>query len=536
MQVVRLRLWTAALLLTVLVALFALDASRLELLESGLRRYLPGDLSGRLAYRLEAPGGVRSYSDRFRDAALDPERTAVERLGAAELFWLCADPGQAYQGEEFERHLEVLLAAAADLPEEPAACALVVEALRAHRTALGLSLDRQGSGESLLARELIRLSRSHDPDNGYFDLFAAEVALSEGRIAEARDSLVRASRTRYLDPLIRHRSAAAYHFLRGLGLPDLETREFLLGDAYPVRGSSAAEMLEGIGRQLGQLDASGEAEDQDEWIETCLAVHDACLDLSVSALLKQDVYQAVDGEAAYLEAVRSGVAGLRGAGGPSGRSERELLEAAITAAGFTHGAARLRRDAALLRTLDLETRRDRSHSADVIRLTAAHALFLPWIAASLLAALLCLPAAIRGRRRKVPIPSSPGIFLAAALTPIGLLLFLGMNELYPFQRADFGRNWLAALAHPERVVYLFPLVASLVVCLPHVLMSRYRNLASFSRRAAAFFLAYALLLLLAFAATAPLVDEQRRLRASDLNGLLLERDGLSAWPGIGTDS
>ncbi|MFH0943578.1 MAG: hypothetical protein V2A76_00110 [Planctomycetota bacterium] len=554
--------WTLLLGLGLIVVLVALDRTRAELLAGAVGRFLPHEVTGQLAYRFDEPRGLARYIEEFGESALDPERSSVERLGAAELYWICAWlAGDGFEGERFEHHLELLLDVSMDLEEEPAATALVVDVVRAHRSVLGPLDGRQEAEERLLVREVLRLARSHDPNNGFLDLIAAEVALFEGRIEEARDSLLMAARAPYVDSKLRPRSVAAYAFLRGRGLLDLEAREFLLEDAYFGRGLSSGETLENVAHELGRIDAvevsgiPGSSPGSDGWMETFLAIHGTGIKLLNSELLVRDGRQAVEAEESYLQALAAGLPPgnssiPRSANpGPSGW----LLWQRLVGAGYTEGAATLESDREFVRAaLDPSyrsgpARRRASLGSDqVVRATAAHAIFLPWIAVSLALSLLLLPAAARARRRKVPTPSSPGIFVIAALTPAGLLVYLGSRGLYPFHHmsgvmdlepaggvvweASAVGDWLAVLAQPSPVLFLLPLVAAVVILLPHLVNARFRSFGSVSRRLSGFFLAYAVLLFLAFAACAPLLGDRRQARLDSLSSRVVALPGQPEWP------
>ena len=532
--------------------LIALDRTRAELLEGAVGRFLPHVVTGQLAYRFDEPRGLSRYVDEFRESALDHQRSSLERLGAAELYWICAWlEGDGFEGEKFERHLELLLNVSMDLEGEPAATALVADAMRAHRSVLGPLDARQEAEERLLVREVLLLARSHDPSNGFYDLFAAEVALFEGRISEARDSLLMASRAPFVDSMLRARSAAAYAFLRGRGLLDLEAREFLLDDAYFGRGLSSGEMLDELAQELGRIDANGvagsagSAADSTDWMEVFLAIHGTGIKLVKSELLVRDGRQASEAEESYLQALAGGL--------PIGNSfiprsttpgpGERLLQQRLVGSGYTQGAASLAGDREFVRAaLDPSTRsgpprlRRFLGGDQAVRTTAAHAIFLPWIAVSLLLSLLLLPASTRARRRKVQAPSSPGIFVVAALTPAGLLVYLGSRGFYPFHDGGVVRDWFEVLARPSPTLFLLPLVAAVVVALPHLMTARYRSFGSLSRRLSSFFMVYAVLLFLGFAACAPPLSERREARLNSLSNRVVAVPGEPEWPWLQSES
>jgi len=547
--------WTLVLVLAVIGVLFALDGRRVELLREAARRFLPHGPTGVMVYRFEEPAGLSAYLDDFREAALDPDRPDLERLGAAELYRVAAMlAGDSYEGEAFNRHFEVLLDVAIELAYEPAAVALVVDTLRAHRAVLGRLGEDQEAIETVLVRDVLRLARSQAPSNGFFELFACETALSEGRHEEARDALLRAARMPCSDSMLRQRSASAYAFLRARGLPDLEAREFLIDDVYSGQGLGPGELLDDVAQQLGALD-TGAAELRPElWMETFLAVHTLGVRLLETALLSLDGQQAVSAEGTYLQAV-GGTRTVDGSPIPRGVEPGfggEQLRQQLVSAGFTHGAALLDSDRVLVQELLSpsgagpgsigsigRSGRSTPDSGRAIQATAAHALFVPWIALSLLIVLLLSPAAVRARRRQVPVPSSPGIFVIAALTPVGLLLYLGSRGLFPFERVGGVAHFLNVLAEPPPAIFLMPLVSCAVIALQHLLplgQRRYLTLGAISRRLSSFYLVFAILLFLAFAATAPILDQRRQARLESLSSLIVSPADQAAWPALHAES
>ena len=535
--------WTLLFGLAVISVLFALDGNRMALLGAAARRFVPHGPTGLITYRFEEPAGLLRYVDEFRDVALDFGRPDLERLGAAELYRVCALlRGDSYRGEEFDHHFETLLGVAVDLAHDPAAVALVIDALRAHRAVLGRLDQDQEAVETQLVREVLRLARGQAPDNGFFELFACEIALSEGRQPEARDALLRAARLPYADSMLRQRSAGAYAFLRARGLPDLEAREFLLDDVYSGQGLGPGELLDDLAHQLGVLDAGLLELGQDHWMESFLAVHTLGVRLLEAALLSLDGEQAVAAENTYLQALGGALArdgtGIPRAADPGFGGEQ--LRQQLVAAGFTHGAAQLKPDREfvreLLRSSGSAAARGAPGSDRVIRATAAHALLVPWIAVSLAVFLVLLAGALKARRRKVPIPSSPGIFVIAALTPFGLLVYLGSRGLFPFEQIGVVRDWFSVLAQPSPTLFLVPLVSGVVIVLQHLCLPRFRTVGAACRRLSSFYLVFAVLLFLAFAATSPILEGLRQVRLESLQGLVVTPPGQVIWPALHVDS
>src|SRR5690606_27488239 len=159
------------------------DRSRLALLGQAAARVLPTLDAGPVTYRVDEPRGLSWSVGEFRRAAEEEGRPVAERLGAAELYWLgLALRRDGLTEDAFDEPFEFLVSLVDLLPEEPAFAALAVDALRAHREVVGPAGDPDvAQRERILAREVVRLLMAVDPDNGYFDLFAAEVALDDGR-------------------------------------------------------------------------------------------------------------------------------------------------------------------------------------------------------------------------------------------------------------------------------------------------------------------------------------------------------------------
>ncbi|MBI4882311.1 MAG: hypothetical protein HY812_22015, partial [Planctomycetes bacterium] len=293
-----------------------------------------------------------------------------------------------------------------------------------------------------------------------------------------------------------------------------------------------------IARQLGREDGRRVAGEPDCWLETFLAIHDAGRMLLSSTLLAEDALQALGAAAAYVDLVRAGASAGRPLV-PRGESV-DALAVRLAAAGFTRGAESLRETRALAGVVAARSRagvRGGDLDGDVVLVgTTVHAELLAWAIVALGASLLALPVALRARRRALPAPSSPGVHVAAALTPFALLLYLGIRGVLPGAPPEAGRGWIDALAQPGLFVHLLPLSALAVLALPHLFVRRLRSAWSFGRGAARFFAGYAVLLLLAFAASAPLISREREARARTLATLLVDLQGGPAWPALGTGS
>ncbi len=535
----RLKLWTAIVLLALTLALFLMDERRAELLGAAASRIVPAGAGDHLTYRVDGPRGISVGSaPLFRGFALDPKRAPRQRLGAAELYWLNVSLGGAgFHGEAFDDHFELLIDLADELPEEPAFGALAIDALRAHRNASGAGgSEEEAERERVLSREVSRICAARDVDNGFYDLFEAELALGDGRFEEARTSLIAASRAPYVDSMLRRRSAAAFHQLRSLGLPGLEAREFLIDDGYARRDFSGGDLLERVASELGRQDARRIDAEPGLWIETFVALHRIGWRLVETAWLEMDAAQARSAANAYLDGVRAGVRNLhRPVPRPltDGRSIGAMSER-LAAAGYARGAAMIQEAEAgeLARAMNQagQRRRGRRSSEQILRVTAAHGILLPWALVSVAAALLLLPTALRASRRRVPIPSSAGLDFAAALFPIGCLIFAGSQGIYPFSRSVRGFEWIETLGTPPFVIYLTPLLAAVVLTAPHLLLPRFRNGVSYGRRLAGFFAGYGLLLLLTFAATATQIQDERARRELVLNGSILSLPDQPVWP------
>lgn len=526
------------------------DRSRLALLGHAAARFVPAIDSGPVTYRIQEPRGLSWSVEEFRRAAEDEARPVGERLGAAELYWLgSALRRESLGGDAFERHFEVLVSLVDALPEEPAFAALATDALRAHREVVGPAGDSEdATRERFLAREVVRLCVRVDPDNGYFDLFAAEVAVADARVEEARQSLVLAARAPIVDSRLRTRSAAAHAFLSARGLPELETREFLLDDAYTDSNYSSGELLERLAAELGRFDTSAAGGDDDRWMETFLAIHECGLRLAEAALLKIDARQALAAANVYLDAIRAGATARAVAiprVGEGGRGVRAMVEC-LAAAGYTHGASAVeesvRGERAALRAQASSRTRSRRGSELVLPLTAAHGILVSWALLAWAAGLLLLPWARpwvrKTRAEKAKSLSLPGLDFLAAVAPFLLIVWMGHDGIFPLDQPIRRFEWISIFGGPPPFVVLLPLLSAVVLALPHLAVAAHRNLRSFAARASGFFLVLGCVFFLGFAVTTPILERLRGIRQAELAGLVSQPavvDGRPAWPAVSRD-
>ncbi len=574
------KVWTPFLIVGISFGVLLVDRSRLALLGQAAARVVPSVDAGPVTYRVDEPRGLSWTVEEFRRAAEDDDLPIGERLGAAELYWLALALRRDALGQEtFDEPFELLLALADALPEEPAFAGLAADALRAHREVVGPAGDPDVAlREGMLAREVVRLLTRIDPDNGYFDLLAAEIALADERIEEARQSLVLAARAPVVDSRLRHRSASAHAFLSSRGLPDLETCEFLLDDAYEDRNYSSGELLERIADRIGRADAGRlGGEDKHRWMETFLSLHQCAERLAEAALLKTDARQALAAPNVYLDALRAAptvTARDVPRVGEGTRGVKAMAER-LAAAGYTHGASGLedsvRGESGALRSHVNARTRSRRVGELVLPLSAAHGILVRWALLAWVTGLLLLPwvrrrrkedgdaapaesaaaarrversertgRPIRSRRRRDPSAAwtLPGLDFLAAVAPFALLVWIGHDGIFPLERPIRRSEWIAMFGGPPLFVVLLPLLSAAVLAIPHLLIASQRNLRAYATRASGFFLVFGCLFFLGFAVTTPILGKLRGIRQAELAAHVSNPGpevGVPIWPAPPTD-